>query len=204
MQNQKISSTLIACLILLIPLVAASEPYTHDGLFVRGSVGGGKGTTTVDNDGSEYKVSDTTLEYHLALGGMIQPDVAVHATVFGWSMLYPSLDLDTDSELAGSVDIEDANLHLLAVGPGVTYYFMEPNVYLSSSVGLSRLYTAADSPKTDGTGWAIDTSIGNEWWLTRGLGVGVAAGFSYHSVPSGDGDAWNGTSFGIRFCATLN
>lgn len=55
------------------------------------------------------------------------------------------------------------------------------------------------------SGLALDFTVGKEWWVGGNWGLGLAGCFGYHSIPDGGVDAnWSGTSFGLRFSATMN
>jgi hypothetical protein len=87
----------------------------------------------------------------------------------------------------------------------VTYYFMPVNLYLSGSAGFGSLeFDGNISGETD-MGLALDLTVGKEWWVGDNWGLGVAGGFGYHSLPEeGLDENWSGTSFVVRFTATLN
>jgi hypothetical protein len=55
-------------------------------------------------------------------------------------------------------------------------------------------------------GFALDLTLGKEWWVGGSWGLGVAGAFGFHSVPqSEDSDLrWEGFDLALRFSATLN
>lgn len=186
---------------LIVPSVArAGEPRTHDGFFLRLSGGGGYASTSVNDARMELKLSGTSGDINLAIGGIVGRNLALHGTLFGWAVS------DPDAEFNGlDVGKADGDITMSAFGGGVTYYFMPANIYISPSVGLATLSFDGDQDGSSDSGFAIDITLAKEWWVGNSWGLGVAGAFGYHSIPDGDIDEnWSGTSFGVRFSATLN
>jgi hypothetical protein len=203
-------STLAVALLTTALLAVSAAPEdlarTHDGEFARVSVGGGTAGSAfdgvMDGPGTRAKVelSGTSGEMNLALGGVVAPNLAVHATLWGWAIRNPKVTWSdsTSHTLEGAAT-------MTAIGVGVTYYFMPANVYASGSVGLGRLRFSGDVSGETGNGPALDLTVGKEWWVGPSWGLGVAAGFSYHSLPDkGTVEPWSGTSFGLRLSATYD
>lgn len=180
------------------------EPRTHDGFFLRLSAGGGYGETKIglpsSLGGGDLKLSGGAGDVNLAIGGAIKPNLIVHGTLWGWAVSSP------DVEVPGASGTADANLTMSAFGVGLTYYVMPVNFYISPSVGISELSIEENnvSYSTD-PGFALDATIGKEWWVSDGWALGAAAGFSWHTVSDSDiNENWSGPGFGIRFSATMN
>jgi hypothetical protein len=54
-------------------------------------------------------------------------------------------------------------------------------------------------------GLALEAAAGKEWFVSNRWGLGIAVGFTYHSLPDGGVDEnWRGWSIPIRFSATFN
>jgi hypothetical protein len=55
-------------------------------------------------------------------------------------------------------------------------------------------------------GIAFDLTIGKEWWTGDNWGLGLAGGYTYHSVPDQASSSvdWQGSSYSLRFTATMN
>jgi len=196
----------LAVSVLALAVVAAApalagEPRTHDGFFLRLSAGGGYGQTKVTVFDEDLKLSGAAGDINLAIGGAVTPNLAVHGTLWGWAVSSPDVELGSASGTAS-----DATLNMSSYGAGITYYFVPANVYISPSLGLSILSIeeGGESARTD-TGFGFDATIGKEWWVSDGWGLGVAGAFTYHSVPDGDIDErWSGPGFAVRFSATYN
>jgi hypothetical protein len=171
----------------------AGEPRTHDGLFLR--LSGGPGIATTELEG--VKLDGSTADLNLAVGAVVSRNLAIHGTYFGW------LTSDPDIEISGvGSGTATGDLDLSAFGAGLTYYFMPANIYVSGSAGAGSL--TFDNAGTD-TGFIGEITAGKEWWVGGSWGLGLNGSFGYHTVPDGDvSGSWSGTSFALRFSATLN
>lgn len=212
----KPSSRLMVCSLALAGLVITSDaraenlPREHDGgFFLRLSAGVGTAKTKVENvdilaDGNpqDLEFSGTSGDVNFAIGAVVAPNLAVHATLAGWSVTDPEVDFGPVS-----LELDNVEMSLSMVGAGVTYYLMPTNVYLSGSLGAATLTTKfeGDEEESD-TGLGIDLTVGKEWWVGSRWGLGAALGANFHSVPSGEDDVedFTGTSFAARFSATFN
>lgn len=185
------------CLILALSatdLFAGSRD--HDGgFFLRLSAGVGASETIFDDNVMKYTGASSNT--NVAIGGGILPNLALHATLFGWLIPEPEL------EVLGVPLPTDESVMLSAVGIGVTYYIMPVNLYLSPSIGIGVL--SDDSGGSTDNGIALDITLGKEWWVGGSWGLGFAGSFGYHSVPEKDMDVkWGGYDLSLRFTATLN
>lgn len=198
----------VLLLFVLAPLPAcANEPRVHDrGFFLRLSAGVGGAVTRTDildlPRSQELTLSGPAGEGDVAVGAVVGRNLAVHASVFGWSVVDPEVKIN-DVE-GGS---EDVTLSLSAFGPGLTGYF-GPNMYLSAAIGAATLSAERDRVTVESkTGVALQFVLGKEWWVGRRWGLGLAGAVGFHSVPQDDRDQddnLTGTSLGLRFSATFN
>ena len=190
----------------------AGEPRTHDGFLLRLSGGAGYGSTSVDAPpgtfGSaqteivNFELSGASGDFNFAIGGVVSPNLAVHGTMWGWLVSSPDVKLDGATQGTAS----DANVSVSAYGAGITYYFTPINIYLSPSIGfaIGSIEEGGTTFSTD-TGVAIDATVGKEWWVGDGWGIGVAGAVGWHSVPDGGIDEkWSGPALAVRFTATMN
>jgi len=170
------------------------------GFFLRLSAGGGAASTKIEDASDDLKLSGEAGELNFAIGGMIAPNLALHGTLFGWAIADPDVELN---DLEGTLD---GDLALGAVGAGLTYYFMPANLYISGSVGGGQLsFDAGNVTVESDPGLVVDITVGKEWWVGKNWGIGVAAGIGLHSIPDKNADEnWSGTSFAVRFTATMN
>lgn len=194
------------CMMCLLVIVlfsppAWSGPRDHEGdFFLRLSLGGGAANTSLDLGLDDLEVSGASADINLAVGKVVTPNLAIHATLFGWIVENP------DVEFGGQVEVANADLDMAAIGGGLTYYFMPINIYVSGSFGIATL--TVDGPEgeeeTD-TGFATDLTLGKEWWVSDRWGLGVSGGFGYNNIPEeGFAERWSGVSFAFRFSATFN
>ncbi len=185
---------------------AAGRPGSHhDGFLLRLSLGGGGARTKVDNGSSSVEYSGGGVNLNVAIGGMITDNFALHLTLGGWGLSGPDVTVKAGSVSLSGTTNSDTSLTLALLGPGITTYFGS-NFYFSGSLGMAALNATRGNKtyKTD-TGVALDLTLGKEWWASDSWGMGLAAAFGFHSVPSSDGDNnFNGESFGLRFSATYN
>jgi hypothetical protein len=98
------------------------------------------------------------------------------------------------------------------IGGGLTYYFMPINIYLTGSLLFAFGAAAAEGANLDpslevslhaGTGYAAELTLGKEWWVVRGIGLGVALQLMHASFGS-DPTAIAGTSVQLLLSATVN
>jgi hypothetical protein len=200
-----VAAALLAA-ILLIAIAAPGQArivrgHSHGGgFFLRLSAGLGGADTGPEIQGDDPVFSGASGDLNIAIGGVVSPGLALHGTLWGWSINEPEL------EWLGAEGWVPGDLSLSAIGGGVTYYFMPSNLYLSGSLGFATLSLDLDETelaKSD-TGLALDFTVGKEWWVGARWGLGVAGAFGYHSVPGDAGEDWSGKSVAIRFSATYN
>ena len=99
---------------------------------------------------------------------------------------------------------------LMNLGPGATYY-VHPNLYLSTTVGLARLaYFDPDPPSVfpdPDMGYSVSLSAGWEWFASRHWALGLAGQYSLAWMSdygrSQDSEIYV-TSVSILFSATYN
>jgi len=194
---------------LLVPvgLAHAGEPRTHDGFFLRLSTGGGTAKARIEPPGGSAELSGGTLDVNLAVGGRVAPNLLLHGTVWGWTVTDPEARVRFDGLLDTTVTVK-GDLDMTAVGVGLTYYFMPANAYVSASVGTGSLSGDHDLSGETNDGLALDLTVGKEWWVSDGWGLGAAVDVGYFSAKDKDllvgGETWSGPNFGLRLSATFN
>jgi len=177
----------------------------HDGgFFLRLSLGIAGGKSSIDNiptvPPTDWEISGTGGDLNIAIGGIVSENLAIHGTVFGWTVTDPDIEV---RNVNGSITVPvQGDFTFTGVGAGLTYFFMPVNIYMSGSLGLGRLsFEGADSD----TGLGLEACAGKEWWVSDRWALGVALGVTYHSIgETGVDEHWSGASFGVRFSATLN
>jgi hypothetical protein len=185
--------------------LAGGEAHTHDGFFLRLAAGAGSGGNKIEAGGDKLEISGTSGDLDIAIGAVVRPNLAIHGTLFGWSVSDPDVDV-TISGVSGSGTAK-GTATISAVGGGATYYLMPANVYLSGSAGFGTFSFDPDtgsSAETDG-GLALAFTAGKEWWVANSWGLGVAVGYVFSSLPDKDvSENWSGNAFSVRFTATMN
>jgi hypothetical protein len=203
------SPTVAAALLLLAGAgnVAAGEPRTHDGFFLRLSAGVAAARAEISDATGRLEVSGSAGDLNLAVGGMVGPNFALHGTLWGWSASDPDGEL-TIGGVGSSSGQFNGTLTLGAIGVGGTYYFMPSNFYLSYSVGMASLNGDGELEGKTKPGFAFDATLGKEWWVGDEWGLGLAGDVTYFSSRDdtivGIDENWTGPSFGLRFSATFN
>ena len=189
------------------PANAGGQPREHDGFFMRLSLGGGSGKATIEEAGNRAEFKGGAGDMNLAFGGMVSKNLALHGTMWGWGVQDPDANITIVTIGSGSGSL-NGDLAMSAIGPGLTYYLMPSNVYLSGSVGFGSLSGSKDLEGNSETGFALDTTIGKEWWVGDNWGLGFAGDFTYLSAKDknlvGSNENWSVTGFGLRFSATFN
>ncbi len=188
--------------------LAGGEARTHDGFFLRLSTGFGAANADISDATGSLEISGTAGDVNLAVGGMISPNLALHGTLWGWSMSDPDGKLSITGFGSGSGTL-NGDLTMGAIGAGVTYYIMPSNFYLSGSLGMGSLNGTKDMDGKTKPGLALDGTVGKEWWVGDAWGLGLNGGISYFSskddtILGGIPENWSGPAFALRFSATFN
>ncbi|MFH1144165.1 MAG: hypothetical protein V1774_06450 [Candidatus Eisenbacteria bacterium] len=206
-------AALIVCGILLMTAadaLAQNQPRQHDrGFFLRMSAGIGSASTGEDFPTGfgdvDLDASGLSGDANFAIGAIVSPNLALHATLMGWSVV------DPDVEIGGiGFETDDVTMSLSGFGAGLTYYVHPANIYFSGSVCAATLELEARRENTtvtaeSDTGVAFDFTVGKEWWVGDRWGLGLAGDFGLHSIPDAEADGdLSGTNFGVRFSATYN
>ena len=149
-----------------IPCVSAGGYHAHDGFYMSARLG--LGWLWASADDAAF-ASGTGYPFGLSAGHA----VARNLIVFG--ELY---DLSLHNSSSGDWN----NLEFLGLGPGVKYYLMPLDIFLSGSLLLSQFHTDGGSPgdarygytHTSQWGLAGRLSAGKEWWVSTNWGLGIA------------------------------
>lgn len=193
----------LGMLVFACPAYAGGQPREHDGFFMRLSLGGGSGNASVEESGVKAELKGGAADMNLAFGGMVSKNLALHGTMWGWGVQDPDVEITSLGTAAAN-----GLLGMSAIGPGVTYYLMPANVYFSGSIGIGSLSGSDELDGSTGTGFALDATVGKEWWVGDNWGLGLAGDFTYLSAKDTDfsifNESWSVTSFGLRFSATFN
>jgi hypothetical protein len=107
-----------------------------------------------------------------------------------------------------SVDnVDDVWAYFGGFGPGITYYIMPENLYLSLSILLNlAIMNAEGESNKSKPGYGFNILAGKEWWVGAQWGLGIAIYGYYNSQGHMDFDelTMSAFSFGVVFSATHN
>jgi hypothetical protein len=183
--------------------------YSHEtGFFARGSFGFGYQKSNFIADGEDVgSVKGFAIDWQAALGGIVAPNVGVHATFWGQTIPGPEFELNG----FGSSSPEDTRVSLFGLGAGVTGYFGYSGLFLTGSLGAAKLRTSTsnafiDDRETFNSDWgfAFDVMSGKEWMVADGVGIGVGLGGGMHIIPDESESKLQGFNLGVRMFLTLN
>jgi hypothetical protein len=203
--------SVVASLVLLASAPAsAAAPQEHDAFFMRAAVGLCAGNAKLETTGFGAELKDPGLDVNVAAGYVVLPNLAVHATLWGWGLNDPDVNI-TSGTFVGTGFPSRGIFQMIAFGGGATYYLMPLNAYLSSSIGMGSFTGTDELDGSSNSGLAVDVTAGKEWWVNDEWGAGAALSFGYTSADDKDlGPAtvprgsFTGTSWALRFTATFN
>lgn len=200
-------SAFLAALLVVVPSLAAradagADDTHHRGFFLRMHLGGGYLTSSATDSGNALNVKGGAGSFSIAAGGAVARDLHLYGELVDSVASSPTFSVNGTS---GSGN--NANYGLVGIGPGVNYYFMPVNAYLSGSLLLARL-TASNNGSSSNSDWGLAGKIqlGKEWWVSQDWGLGVAGMLLAGSNPAGGGSTatfttWSGA---VLFSATYN
>jgi hypothetical protein len=176
---------------------------------MRAAVGLCAGNAKLESNGFKAELKDPGLDVNVAAGYVVMPNLAVHATLWGWGLNDP--DVSLTGAFGGTSLPNHGIFQMIAFGGGATYYLMPINAYVSSSIGLGAFNGTDELDGSSEQGFAVDVTAGKEWWVNDEWGAGASLSFGYTSaddkdlgpetVPRG---SLTGTSWALRFTATFN
>jgi hypothetical protein len=191
--------------------------HAHDGFFLRLGMGGGYARTSISIDGQKLTYSGTSMPIDFAVGAAIRPNLILFGEAFSSQMFSPNRRYAGEDRTASSI-----NVTIQGVGPGVAYYFMPINIYVSGSILLHKVSYTDDNDDLESTdlstlGFAANLMAGKEWWVSPEWGIGLAAHCMLgtaknRSIYKETGDPiltyvdsrWNSIAFGLLMSATYN
>jgi hypothetical protein len=175
--------------------------HTHDGFYMRLSFGVGGAATS----GAGVKYSGGSLAFGAAFGGAITRHLVLYGEFFVHTIPNPTV-----KGFGSSQSLDGTEVDILGFGPGVAYYFMPLNLYLSGTlllqqVQLSDSNDSSNSVALTNTGIGCSLMVGKEWWVSADWGIGVAAQLLLGSAKDHYSDArWTSRGVAIMFSSTYN
>lgn len=180
----------------------------HDGFMLRMALGFGGGTATEDaGGGNSIDYSGFAMSFSVDVGGAPIEDLVLHLRLADFVIIDPDVTLH-DPVLGATKlgTVSDLSLAFLLLGPGLSYYFMPVNIYLTAALGMSwaNVSDSTDSASSD-MGIGVNFDVGKEWWVSDSWGIGLAGRFWYTHVTEESGGLsadLDFTAFGVLFSAT--
>jgi len=171
----------------------------HDGFFLRFHLGAGQfDADWKDGLADSMTVAGRSGHLGVALGGAILPNLILFGEVTSEAISRPTAHFMGFEEELGSA------LGLVGFGPGIAYYIMPVNLYLSASALAIRATVTGDEGRFEtAKGRGVKFALGKEWWVSRNWGLGVAGITTLASVPHFDSTVKT-SNFLLAFTASYN
>lgn len=159
----------------------APQPAENRGLFF-GRLGLGVGYASADTDA--YTISGGMGGLQLALGVNLTDRLALHATLWGASMVEPSVKIKEGILRGLVISTDNVKYTSAAVGLGVTWRFPY-RFHISGSIGAASVTAEEGSDKKTESdpGPALLLSGGKEWRLGGSWNAGFAVSLTLQSIP---------------------
>jgi len=168
--------------------------HTHDGLYANVSLGPAWNWVNTRRQDQlyadpDYRLSGRGTRLALSMGYSFANKLIVFAEFSEVQVDDYHLKVD-DPQGAGDISF----LSWYGVGPGVRYYLMPANVFVSATALISRLTTDNGMPddsryglrRVSGWGATGQLAVGKEWWVASQLGLGAMAEFGLGRLPGAD------------------
>jgi hypothetical protein len=194
----------ITCLFLTSNLFSQEEKlgigvHQHDGFYLRLAAGPGYAQLTEDIMGNDFELSGLGSCFRIQIGGPVSENLIIYGEFGGVLILNP------DFKLAGQTfETSETRMSTSDFGPGLTYYFMPTNIYVSFSALLSQVTLEVDGDKSESDpGIGLNAMVGKEWWVGDDWGIGATI-YIYFSTMKDEDNTINNFSVGVLFSATYN
>jgi hypothetical protein len=189
--------------------------HQHDGFFLRLVPGFGYSQISLslpdDMLTEQFKGKDAfafsgglTLANSIQIGGAVSDNVIIFGESGGVTITNASVKV-FDEEVD---DPGDVSILFGGIGPGITYYFMPDNIYISVTILAHIANVDVESSKLaeSNIGFGFNFMAGKEWWVGEQWGLGVSLYFRYGSQSDKEVEDMtiSGYSFGALFSATFN
>jgi hypothetical protein len=189
--------------------VALPGSHRHDGVYVRLFLGGGRIAMSESSSGADLKASGGGPSFGVAVGGTPIENLIIYGEFYFMNAYNPTVVLN------GSTLLPDNNSSLAegGIGPGIAYYFQPVNIYLSATLGASRvqIQNSANSNQdvyiSTQWGFGLSTMVGKEFWVSDNWGLGAALQFHYGSMAantSSTAPTVHSNALALLFSSTFN
>jgi hypothetical protein len=185
---------------------ACSPPGSHDGFYTRLAVG--LGLASASGAGTKYSGGSFVLD--AAVGGALTE----HLILYG-ELLFHSIPGPKGKPKVGDPTLVGNPVDNIGLGPGLAYYFMPWNFYLSGSLLFQKVLltktsvvvapaVAVSSKQFTKTGLGFNLMVGKEWWVSDNWGLGVALQLLLAGAKDRDGTEWDSGALAVLFTASHN
>lgn len=190
------------------PVAQSARPGArlHDGFYLRMRLGFGHVGLTSEVAGAETSVTGTGGTSGVALGLTFGGSFVLYAEALNNFNVDPTVKVGPSQ-----IDTNNVTAGVFGLGPGVAYYFMPANFYVSGTLVFGNVSVTVDDMEVGETKWGPGLSFmaGKEWWVSDNWGLGVAGQFFYGSYEDkapigGSTPTWKATAFTVVFSATFN
>lgn len=186
-------------------------PPAHDGLFMRVDVGFGYLSASESYAGATDTYSGAGLSWGAAFGGVIAPNLVLFGQLLGTTVWDPNFHVTGTA----SENLSGVSMSMFGIGPGVAYYFMPLNAFVSGTALLTKISFTDDVYDTSlgdsDLGFGLAVTGGKEWWVSHDWGIGLAARLYFGSMgdhPQAYGVVYDtrldALAFSLLFSATYN
>src|SRR5262249_18398253 len=152
------------------------------GLYLRFGLGGGYASFGETDAGGDTAISGGALSFDMDIGGFVAPNFAVGLDLSGAAIPGPSVRI----EGMDLHNVTNAQLNLVEVGIGLTWFWPQSNAYGGLSAGLAVAdieNTSTGNSARSQNGLGMNLLVGKEWWASPHWGGGVAGHFFFMAIP---------------------
>ena len=183
---------------------------THDGFYLNIIAGGGiahyNGELSIENYYGEINDEITysggmPITIRLQIGGTISDNLILYGVSGSTIMYNATREVNGEEDTGG---LFSNNVVMSGFGPGLCYYLMPANVYLSGSIQLA-VATDSYGVGTEGQpiGFGFNMGVGKEWWVGEQWSLGLGLDGFYCSA-SNNYLSVNSYSINLVFAVTYN
>jgi hypothetical protein len=191
-----------------VPYTPGQAPpgfHQHDGFYLRMFMGPGFTSASSSVTGTDVKVHGGGIGLGIALGGAVADNLIIYGELIGNEASGP--DVEVGGTRASTS--HDTSAGITGIGPGIAYYFMPLNFFLSATLAGAKYHVSQNGDTVGETNWggAISLMIGKEWWVSHNWGIGALAqlvGASMKDKQEVGSPTWSVAAFTVAFSATFN
>lgn len=185
------------------PVVPPPEPEgvrTHDGWYIRASLGAGRLWSSIDYAGSDVSVFGGGLEIDFALGGTVGQGIAIGggAIAQGTENTKVTTSAETDAIVGQPT--------LVLLGPMIDWFFdVHGGLHAGALLGIASFRFLEDREVDPSDGWGLSIEAGWDFWVGRQWSLGglarYTAGFTLHDAAADPHSSETTNAIAIAFTA---